>query len=119
MAESSHTRLPARDAEFAAQVERRPDGSLVTVLYRGGSRVHEQSVRSVRQGKRRAYDLLCTAVDTGGAAFPLEWSEPVPDRQQVKLPQQFSPMNRDSGGDAGRLLAPVATVIWSAHAGAH
>jgi len=119
MAESTHVRPPAPDTEFAAQVERRPDGSLVTALYRGGSRVHEQSVRSVRQGKRRAYDLLCTAVDTGGAAFPPEWSEPAPVRQQVRLPQQFSPTNRAARGESNRLLTPVATVIWSAHAGAH
>ena len=50
--------------EYVTRVERLPDGSLSTILYRGGRRVTQEKVRNLRQGKRRAYDLLCTAVDT-------------------------------------------------------
>jgi len=56
--------------EYLTQVERLPDGSLCTALYRGERRVHQELVRNVRQGKRRAYDLLCTAVDTDSDADP-------------------------------------------------
>ena len=50
--------------EYVTRVERLPDGSLRTTLFRGGRRVHQEPVRTLRHGKRRAYDLLCTAVDT-------------------------------------------------------
>jgi hypothetical protein len=50
--------------EYVTRVERLPDGSLRTTLYRGGRRVHQEPVRTLRHGKRRANDLLCTAVDT-------------------------------------------------------
>lgn len=56
--------------EYVAQLERQPDGVLMAVLYRNGRRAHAELVRSVRQGRRRAHDLLCTAVDTAGRAFP-------------------------------------------------
>jgi hypothetical protein len=114
MAESEQARPTAQAVEFTAQVERRPDGSLVTVLYRDGQRVHEQLVRSLRQGKRRAYDLLCTAVDTAGVAFP---ASEIQDR--VELPQQYSPSNWTSERDPKVLIPPRVTVVWSAHAGAH
>ena len=55
--------------EFVAQLERQPDGQLVAVLYVNGGRAHTEPVRSLRQGKRRAHDLLCTGVDTQGKAF--------------------------------------------------
>ena len=51
-------------------MERLPDGSLSTTLYGGGRRVTQEQVRNLRQGKRRAYDLLCTAVDTELDADP-------------------------------------------------
>lgn len=86
MAESDRARPTEPDAQFTAQVERRHDGSLVTALYRDGSRVHEQSVRSLRQGKRRAYDLLCTAVDTAGAAFPMVTGDAVPLVERTRCP---------------------------------
>ena len=50
--------------DYLTTVERLPDGSLSTTLYRGGRRVTQDKVRNMRQGKRRASDLLCTAVDT-------------------------------------------------------
>ena len=50
--------------EYLTQVERLPDGSLCATLYGSGRPVHQESVRNLRHGKRRAYDLLCTAVDT-------------------------------------------------------
>jgi len=122
MAESDPVRPTAVDTAFTAQVERRPDGSLVAALYREGRRVHEQSVRSLRQGKRRAYDLLCTAVDTGGAAFPMLLTEsPVESVPSVqsRLPQQFVP-DRNSDRDPTLVLTSrAATVVWSAHAGVH
>ena len=49
--------------QFVAQLERQPDGGLVAVLYVNGGRADSRPVRSVRQGKRRAHDLLCAAVD--------------------------------------------------------
>src|SRR5664279_1228954 len=55
--------------QYVAQLERQPDGVLMAVLYRNGRRAHAELVRSVRQGRRRAHDLLCTAVDTAGRAF--------------------------------------------------
>lgn len=119
MAESDHARPAALDGQFTAQVERRHDGSLVTALYRDGSRVHEQSVRSLRQGKRRAYDLLCTAVDTRGAAFPMVAADPVAVPDRTRLPQQFAPAR---GADREPKASPtprLVTVVWSAHAGAH
>ena len=56
--------------EYVTRVERLPDGSLCTTLYRGGRRVYQEPVRTLRHGKRRAYDLLCTAVDTEWDADP-------------------------------------------------
>lgn len=50
--------------EYVTRVERLPDGSLCTTLHGGGRRVHQEPVPTLRRGKRRAYDLLCTAVDT-------------------------------------------------------
>src|SRR6476469_1697409 len=50
--------------EYVTRVERLPDGSLRTTLFRGGRRVHQEPVRTLRHGKRRAHDLLCSAVDT-------------------------------------------------------
>jgi GAF domain-containing protein len=50
--------------EYVTRVERLRDGSLRTTLFRGGRRVHQEPVRTLRQGKRRAHDLLCSAVDT-------------------------------------------------------
>jgi hypothetical protein len=49
--------------EFMAQVERLSDGSLRVVLYDGGLLVRAEPVHTVRQGKRRAHDLACSAVD--------------------------------------------------------
>jgi hypothetical protein len=49
--------------EYVTRVERLPDGSLCTTQYGGGRRVHQEPVRTLRLGKRRAYDLLCTAVE--------------------------------------------------------
>ncbi len=49
--------------QFVAQLERQPDGGLVAVLYVNGGRADTRPVGSVRQGKRRAHDLLCAAVD--------------------------------------------------------
>ena len=49
--------------QFVAQLERQPDGVLVAVLYVNGGRADSRPVRSVRQGKRRAHDMLCAAVD--------------------------------------------------------
>jgi len=56
--------------EYLTQVERLPDGSLWATLYGSGRRLHQEPVRTLRHGKRRAYDLLCTAVDTGLDADP-------------------------------------------------
>ena len=56
--------------EYVTRVERLPDGSLCTTLYGGGRRVYLEPVRTLRRGKRRAYDLLCTAVDTDSDADP-------------------------------------------------
>ena len=50
--------------ELLARVERRRDGQLLGVLYRNGRQVQTRPVGSAREGRRRAYDLLCTAVDT-------------------------------------------------------
>jgi|GEM_PF-5812948 len=49
--------------QFVAQLERQPDGGLVAVLYVNGGRADTRPVGSVRQGERRAHDLLCAAVD--------------------------------------------------------
>ena len=49
--------------QFVAQLERQPDGGLVAVLYVNRGRADTRPVGSVRQGKRRAHDLLCAAVD--------------------------------------------------------
>ncbi|HYN72347.1 MAG TPA: hypothetical protein VES60_07570 [Nakamurella sp.] len=49
--------------ELVAQVERRQDGQLLGVLYRNGRRVQARPVGSAREGRRLAYDLLCSAVD--------------------------------------------------------
>ena len=56
--------------EYVTRVERLPDGSLCTTLFGGGRRVYMEPVRTLRHGKRRAYDLLCTAVDTDSDAGP-------------------------------------------------
>jgi len=56
--------------DYLTQVERLPDGSLWATLYGSGRRLHQEPVRTLRHGKRRAYDLLCTAVDTGLDADP-------------------------------------------------
>ena len=50
--------------EYVTRVERLPDGSLRATLFRGGRWVHQDPVRTLRHGKRRAHNLLCTAVDT-------------------------------------------------------
>ena len=56
--------------EYVTRVERLSDGSLCTTLFGGGRRVYQEPVRTLRHGKRRAYDLLCTAVDIDWDADP-------------------------------------------------
>src|SRR6478735_2489220 len=55
---------PVTTPEYLVQVERCLDGSLRTTLYRDGRPIRQETVRSLRHGRRRAYDLLCTAIDT-------------------------------------------------------
>ena len=54
--------------EYLTQVERLPDGSVCTTLYGNGRRLQGELVDNPRHGKRRAYDLLCTAIDTDSPA---------------------------------------------------
>lgn len=49
--------------QYIARVERSRDGSIAVVLYRNFGPVRIEAVSSVRHGRRRAYDLLCSAVD--------------------------------------------------------
>ena len=43
--------------EYVTRVERLPDGSLCTDLYGGGRRLYLEPVRTLRHGRRRAYDV--------------------------------------------------------------
>jgi hypothetical protein len=66
--------------ELVAQVERRRDGQLLGVLYRNGRRVQTRPVGSAREGRRRAYDLLCTAVDIAPPRRHLSGADQLPQR---------------------------------------
>ena len=66
--------------ELMARVERRRDGQLLGVLYRNGRRVQSRPVGSAREGRRRAYDLLCTAVDTAAPRRLLGGADHLPPR---------------------------------------
>ena len=56
--------------DYLTQVERRPDGSLRTVLYCSGRQVYQEPARNLRHGKRRAHDLLCSAIHEAMEADP-------------------------------------------------
>ena len=99
--------------EYVAQLERQPDGVLMAVLYRNGRRAHAELVRSVRQGRRRAHDLLCTAVDTAGRAFP-----GLPTDRQAKNPSgELSAADLASVVRAAEVLAAAAGGKWYAWIG--
>ena len=49
---------------YLAELERLSDGRLRATLYRDGHPVHREWVRSLRHGRRRVIDLICTAIDT-------------------------------------------------------
>lgn len=50
-------------SSYLTELERLPDGSLRISLYRDGRAVHREWVGSERRGRRRAFNLICTAVD--------------------------------------------------------
>jgi hypothetical protein len=82
--------------EYVTRVERLPDGSLRTTLFRGGRRVHQEPVRTLRHGKRRAHDLLCSAVDT-------EWDDDRSAGSVVPCPGR--PVAGSSARNAARALS--------------
>lgn len=49
---------------YSAELERLPDGSLRATLYQDGQPVHSEWVTNQRHGRRRLFDLICTAIDT-------------------------------------------------------
>ena len=54
--------------EYVGHVERDPSGALWAVLYAEGQVLRREQVRSLRQGRRRATDLVLAAADSAARA---------------------------------------------------
>lgn len=112
--------------EYLTQVERLPDGSLCTRLYGSGRLMHQEPVRNLRHGKRRAFDLLCSAADAesgGGTSMesvaidpgdPATGSEPAPDVPEPRVPG-LGTGAVSSPNPAGTLLANTVGLAGRAH----
>src|SRR6478752_4651513 len=87
-----HPGWPVTTTEYLVQLERCPDGSLRTILYRDGRPIRQETVRSLRHGRRRAYDLLCTAIDTtpDPANPPAARGTRSPTQLAVRVPQTLT-----------------------------
>jgi GAF domain-containing protein len=106
--------------EYVTQVERLPDGSLCTTLYGDGRRLHQEPVRNRRHGKRRAYDLLCTAVDNEwdvdpsiqpmflGSNFPSAEVGSLPGARLLRAAESDTGVGSSAGDAAGALTARAA-----------